>query len=544
MMTRAMLLLAMLLVVECDGLPHVYDFPCDHTTPELTMKILDELAPRADLGFIIYDIESPNMGCDMRTILHVAATVGHTEGIRVLLEEGAVVSVRDAKLRTPLHEAAAGGHHLAISKLVAAGASLTAGDVAGDKPLHVAAYHGHEEAVRALVNSCLRQRIATGAWLEAENRAGKTPLYLASTRGHNKAARVLLAAGAVPTSLPSATYYPDLRKRIHLSALWSFFFIWLIIDISEALALFERRPTSAATNAASKRKKSQSSAPITNSELARREREAARKAAAAAEQQVTRIKANEHKQAATAARTLKQASAARESGPASDAALHNVEVSATAPARSHRRHMVRAGVFSTQEALELEAAQLHKALEDSVREAREQAELTAIEAQLLAVRMNASPLPVAECREGGRGRGRDRGAGGQVNRDIAGSPGAVAEASADLAMRLGLAAAPLAPGGTTPTDNYEPVYLGGEQAATTATPTTEPLFVITGGLDADGASPEADRACVVCMHRPQSHIALPCGHLIYCGGCATLMRGKPCALCMHEVSEIKEVFRG
>ena len=55
---------------------------------------------------------------------------------------------------------------------------------------------------------------------------------------------------------------------------------------------------------------------------------------------------------------------------------------------------------------------------------------------------------------------------------------------------------------------------------------------------------EADRACVVCMHRPQSHIALPCGHLIYCGGCATLMRGKPCALCMHEVSEIKEVFRG
>ena len=381
----------------------------------------------------------------MRTILHVAAALGHTEAIRVLLEYGAYVSVDDAKLRTPLHEAAAGGHHSAVSTLLAAGASTLAGDNGGNRPLHVASYHGHKNVVRVLV--------AAGARLEAKNRAGKTPLYLAFTGGHQDAAQVLLAAGADPTRLPLPTcmYSARIRRRNMCFMVAIIACLVAMIDVSEALTLFGRKPTRPANAARKRRKNIQSSASITDSELERRDREAAsslanmnsvREAVAASVQQVKR-KPNKHKQAATAARTK----APLQKRQASDAAAtitavpHNQHATLdVAPSTSHRD----TGMFS-QEALELEEAQLHKALKDSAREVREQAE----------------PPPVT-----------------------------------------------------------------------------------TDGLNPAGASPEADHTCVVCMHRPQSHIALPCGHLIYCGGCATLMRGKPCALCMNDVSEIKEVFRG
>ena len=115
-------------MVGCD---RVYDFPHDHTTPEQKIRILDEVVFRGDLGLPIDDIEAPNRGDDMRTILHVAAALGHTEAIRVLLEYGAYVSVDDAKLRTPLHEAAAGGHHSAVSTLLAAGADASLKDKNG-----------------------------------------------------------------------------------------------------------------------------------------------------------------------------------------------------------------------------------------------------------------------------------------------------------------------------------------------------------------------------------------------------------------------------
>ena len=155
------------------------------------------------------------------------------------------------------------------------------------------------------------------------------------------------------------------------------------------------------------------------------------------------------------------------------------------PATS-RRPTAQAEVLS-QDASEIEAAQLDKALEDSAREARELAELIAIDAHELAVRMEAS-------------------------------------SSLDT---------------TVPVEE--------DEIAIVTAPTAAPLSVTADGLGPAGSSSsahEADRTCVVCMHQPQSDAALPCLHLIYCGDCAALMRGKPCALCMREVSEIREVFRG
>ena len=328
--------------------------------------------------------------------------------------------------------------------------------------------------------------------------------------------------------------------------------------ISQAWALFGRAPARAA---AAKRRKSRGSATTTN-EL-RREMGAARKAAVAAEQQAkreaserekvaSRIAITESKEAAQKAQT-----AARESDPASKAAGPRAVAAPNQP-----EDTAAAQRLADEHASEIEAAQLHKALEDSAREARELAELTAIEAHELAVCMEVSPSPEVESREsGGRGRRKDRGGrggrggpGGRGGRgqvykrdSTAPSSGAVAEASADLATRLGLAAAPPTPGGIAPTLSNESVPVEEEQAATVTAPAAAPLSVaadVPGPAQPSSSAPDAERTCVVCLHGPQSHVALPCGHLIYCGGCAALMRGKPCAFCMNEVSEIKEVFRG
>ena len=54
------------------------------------------------------------------------------------------------------------------------------------------------------------------------------------------------------------------------------------------------------------------------------------------------------------------------------------------------------------------------------------------------------------------------------------------------------------------------------------------------------AHADAD-ACVVCLSAPQSHITLPCFHLIYCASCAAQMTARPCAVCMTPVTETKPV---
>ena len=779
-MLRAMLLLVIAITSGVSS--RIFDFPAVDVGGRTELKILDELVVKVAEGIdTIIDVEAVNKGDDGRTILHVAATAGHTKAIEALVELGASISVRDEKGRTPLHEAAGGGHVAAISTLLAAGASLSARNEDRETPLHKAAAYGHPEAIRilvgagaslgaenkrgespllmaaerghasaismlvtvlgaslsardkdgntplhkaaehgqtkaiialaaagashkalnkngntplhvaadhdqafaitALVNAgahleartdygltplhfaalngslaSIRKLVTAGASLDAKTALGGTPLHLAAHWGHSEAVETLLAAGAclktrtlagntplqlaiirghvkIVKTLKAASYVADFTLVVTFVMIVAFIFrSWIAIffadvthaqasvatmttmilafiaakmltpydrglsmfeeallrlfdcdDLTTAItatcllsiyftiifgrgsylwALFGRAPARATSNAAAKRQKSRGSAPATHSELARREKGAARKAAAATEQQVKR-KASEREKAASHIAVMESQEAAqgarttaRESEPASKAADTRAVAASNQPEGS-----AAAQRLADEHASEIEAAQLHKALEDSAREARELAELTAIEAHELAVCMEASPSPEVESREsGGRGRRKDRGGRGgrggpggrggrgQVyNRDTAPSLGAVAEASADLATRLGLAAAPPTPGGIAPTLSNGSVPVEEEQAATVTAPAAAPLSVaadVPGPAQPSSSAPDAERTCVVCLHGPQSHIAWPCGHLIYCGGCAALMRGKPCAFCMNDVSEIKEVFRG
>ena len=87
--------------------------------------------------------------------LHVAASEGHLNGVRVLASEfKAEVNARDGDGHTSLHEAASEGH-LDVVRVLALEfkADVSAHDEDGDTPLHNAATKGHLDVVRVLIES-------------------------------------------------------------------------------------------------------------------------------------------------------------------------------------------------------------------------------------------------------------------------------------------------------------------------------------------------------------------------------------------------------
>lgn len=134
------------------------------------------------------DPAQPGLEGDSAT--HFAAKANDTEYLRVILQRGSAVDVRNARTgRTPLMEALMGGRTTQIEMLLAAGASLSMADFMGNTPLHVAAQIGDSAQVLAFL-----QR---GAPPRARNRQGKTfqtYIFMTPERVLNASARQARAA--------------------------------------------------------------------------------------------------------------------------------------------------------------------------------------------------------------------------------------------------------------------------------------------------------------------------------------------------------------
>lgn len=113
-------------------------------------------------------------GPDKSTALHLAAEDGNTESVKLLLNAGAFVNATNNKLQTPLHLAALSQSAETSELLLKRGADPNVKDVSGRTPLHaaIAKVSRSSECVRLLINA--------GANVNRADAFGYTPLHLAA----------------------------------------------------------------------------------------------------------------------------------------------------------------------------------------------------------------------------------------------------------------------------------------------------------------------------------------------------------------------------
>jgi hypothetical protein len=117
---------------------------------------------------------------DGRTALHIAARIGSTELVSLLVENGALVTATDHHSATPLHLACQKGHQKTVLLLLGEDSPVNAADIRGNTCLHFACSNGHKECVKALIfhkDHCD---------INAANGQGDTPLHNAARWGYGK----------------------------------------------------------------------------------------------------------------------------------------------------------------------------------------------------------------------------------------------------------------------------------------------------------------------------------------------------------------------
>lgn len=146
------------------------------------------------------------LGPNGETPLARAAAIGATDVARVLIDRGARVMVRFARVnQTPLHVAAAHGFLPMTQLLLEHGADPEAKDASGFTPLLSAGEKGRTFVIRAL--------LLGGAKVNTANAIRRTALWLAASRGHAESVAYLLSHGADP-----ALAATDGQTALHVAA--------------------------------------------------------------------------------------------------------------------------------------------------------------------------------------------------------------------------------------------------------------------------------------------------------------------------------------
>ena len=125
--------------------------------------------------------------------LLVAAQNGKVERVKELIARGENVNQIGPSYLTALHWAASGGHHEVCKLLLEAGAYPNGRDWRNETPMHWAARKGHDSIVDMLTKY--------GGWTQHKNSMGETPLDTACSKGHHSAVDKLIEVGATHVEL-------------------------------------------------------------------------------------------------------------------------------------------------------------------------------------------------------------------------------------------------------------------------------------------------------------------------------------------------------
>nr|XP_023420739.1 ankyrin repeat and SOCS box protein 10 isoform X3 [Cavia porcellus] len=137
---------------------------------------------------------------ELTTPLHVAASRGHTEILRLLLRRRARPDSAPGG-RTALHEACVGGHTACVQVLLVAGADPNLPDQDGKCPLHLCQGPGALQCADLLLRFGAR---VDGRTEEEE----ETPLHTAARLGHVELVDLLLRRGACPDARNAEGWTP------------------------------------------------------------------------------------------------------------------------------------------------------------------------------------------------------------------------------------------------------------------------------------------------------------------------------------------------
>jgi len=144
-----------------------------------------------------------DMGALDKRLYRIAARYGHTEMVRMLVQDfGVLVDTADARGVTPLIAAAWHGPFETCRMLVQCGADVNAADAVGVTPLIAAAWHGHLQTCRVLVQC--------GALVDAADDEGETPIIAAAWHGHLKTCRMLVLECGADVNAADAEGEPPL----------------------------------------------------------------------------------------------------------------------------------------------------------------------------------------------------------------------------------------------------------------------------------------------------------------------------------------------
>jgi hypothetical protein len=145
-------------------------------------------------------------------MLTVLVGEGKADRLKFEVTSGADVNLPDDSGRPPLLLAAMLGQTECVTMLLGLGADINGRDRLGNTALHVAAQDGRYELVQLMVR---RDSEANQLNIDAQTFSGRTALHLAAQYGHLMTVEVLCTAGCALDSLDRELQTPEQLARAH-----------------------------------------------------------------------------------------------------------------------------------------------------------------------------------------------------------------------------------------------------------------------------------------------------------------------------------------